>query len=100
MRGSGEPQAQIGRSGLSVSGRSDGKIFSPPTERGKRQDQHTSVTGFTNLPVHFPGVPSMPAALAIAGAAIATQAAASVMNEADRTSRRPARSEARRVGTA
>src|SRR3546814_2140364 len=45
MRGSGEPQAQIGRSGLSVSGRSDGKIFSPPTERGKRQDQHTSVTG-------------------------------------------------------
>src|SRR3546814_20760702 len=89
MRGSGEPQAQIGRSGLSVSGRSDGKIFSPPTERGKRQDQHTSVTGFTNLPVHFPGVPSMPAALAIAGAAIATPAAASVMNAADRSRRRP-----------
>src|SRR3546814_8385321 len=37
----------------------------------------------------------MPAALAIAGAAIATPAAASVMNAADRSRRRPDRSEVR-----
>src|SRR3546814_13503088 len=67
MRGRGEPHAQIGRSGLSVSGRSEGNIFSPPPESGKRHDQHTPVTGFTNLPVHFPGVPSMTASPANAG---------------------------------
>src|SRR3546814_4033241 len=51
MRGNGSAQAQIGEAGLFVSGRPLGQIFRPPTERGNRQDQQTSVIGFTNLPL-------------------------------------------------
>ena len=54
MRGIGVPQAQIGKSGLLVSGR-PGQSFAPPSEIGKMQLQQISVTGLTNLPVHFDG---------------------------------------------
>ena len=49
------PHRQTGRSGLSVSGRSEGQIFKPPTEIGNRHDQQMSVIGLTNLPVQRPG---------------------------------------------
>src|SRR3546814_17898100 len=49
MRGIGSAQAQTGDAGLFVSGRPLGPILRPPTDRGKRQDQQTSVTGLTNL---------------------------------------------------
>ena len=51
----GVPQAQIGRSGLSVSARDDGQILSEPSDKGNMQPQHTSVTGLTKLPEHRPG---------------------------------------------
>src|SRR3546814_3003211 len=51
MRGIGSAQAQTGDAGLFVSGRPLGQILRPPTDRGKRQDQQTSVTGLTNLPL-------------------------------------------------
>ena len=51
----GLPQAQIGRSGLSVSARDDGQILSEPSDKGNMQPQHTSVTGLTKLPEHRPG---------------------------------------------
>src|SRR3546814_701819 len=51
MRGIGSAQAQTGDAGLLVSGRPLGQILRPPTDRGKRQDQQTSVTGLTNLPL-------------------------------------------------
>src|SRR3546814_7550570 len=66
MRGNGSAQAQIGEAGLFVSGRPLGQIFRPPTERGNRQDQQTSVIGFTNLPLQVG-----PAAWALGAKAIA-----------------------------
>src|SRR3546814_20250546 len=51
MRGNGSAQAQIGEAGLLVSGRPLGQIFRPPTDRGNRQDQQTSVIGLTNFPL-------------------------------------------------
>src|SRR3546814_16483637 len=66
MRGNGSAQAQIGEAGLFVSGRPLGQIFRPPTERGNRQDQPTSVIGFTNLPLQVG-----PAAWALGAKAIA-----------------------------
>src|SRR5690606_14834822 len=53
-----------GDSGLSVSGRSEGQIFKPPTEIGNRHDQQMSVIGLTNLPVQRPGPASACAGLA------------------------------------
>lgn len=70
MRGTGAPQAQTGRPGLGVSGRPLGQMFNPPTDIGNRHDQHTSVIGFTNLPVHLDG-----ACAAAGSASIAAMAA-------------------------
>src|SRR3546814_12312661 len=66
MRGNGAGQARSGEAGLFVSGRPLGQIFRPPTERGNRQDQQTSVIGFTNLPLQVG-----PAAWALGATAIA-----------------------------
>src|SRR3546814_19238780 len=72
MRGNGSAQAQIGEAGLFVSGRPLGQIFSPPTERGNRQDQQASVIGFTNLPLQVG-----PAAWALCANALASIAMSS-----------------------
>src|SRR5688500_18051253 len=56
MRGIGVPHAQIGRSGLGVSGLLPGQIGSPPTDSGNRQLQQMSVIGLTKWPVQTPGI--------------------------------------------
>src|SRR3546814_14638459 len=66
MRGNGAGQARSGEGGWCVPGRPLGQIFRPPTERGNRQDQQTSVIGFTNLPLQVG-----PAAWALGAQAIA-----------------------------